>query len=121
MSQWKEYKIIESYSWDTWKSFPDPRNGDSLIAPFGYGVYQLRNRKSFEYVLFGKGNHLAYRITSLLPKPLGCGTRNNANKREYVFENLEDIEYRCVSFLSEKEMKDCEDTMKKLKVHLFNT
>ena len=41
----EEFEKIYNTGWSNWKSFPDPRKGDSLIAPLGSGVYQLRNRK----------------------------------------------------------------------------
>lgn len=121
MSEWKIYDKMEQYLWDNWKPFPDPRKGDLLIAPFGYGVYQLRNKKTFEYILFGKGTHLAERMSSILPAPFGCGTRNNMEKRNYVFDHLDEIEYRSVSFLDKREMKNCEDVLRTLRVHKFNT
>ena len=40
--------------WSRWQPFPDPRLGGYLSAPFGLGVYELRNRKSGELVLYGK-------------------------------------------------------------------
>lgn len=120
MGEWKTFEKIEQFNWTMWQPFPDPRKGQYLIAPFGNGVYQLRNKKKFEYILFGKGKNLAYRMTSLLPQPLGCGTRNNKIKRDNVLENIEDIEYRTVSFTSENEMKTCEDILKNHKIHKHN-
>ena len=71
--------------WSDWRRFPDPRKLELLIAPFGPGCYELRN--GMQLVLFGKGNHVAERMASLLPPPYGCGTRNNQAKRKYVFEH----------------------------------
>ncbi len=113
--------IDNKYSWTEWRKFPDPRKGEYLFAPFGYGVYQLRNNKTNEFILFGSGKNLAYRMSSLLPKPFGQGTRNNEEKREYVLNNITNIEYRTVAFISINEMKDCEQELKQLKIHKFNT
>lgn len=121
MDEWEIIEKIEHYPWTDWKAFPDPRKREYLTAPFGAGVYQLRNKQSFEYILFGKGKHLAERMTSLLPKPFGCGTRNNDFKREYVLKNLENIEYRTVSLITEEDMQICEDLLKKKKLHKFNS
>lgn len=41
----EDFEKIYNTGWSNWKSFPDPRKGDYLIAPLGSGVYQLRNRK----------------------------------------------------------------------------
>lgn len=83
--------------WSDWNPFPDPRRGEMLIAPFGPGVYELRHVSSQELILFGCGGHAAMRMTSLLPAPHGRGTRNNDAKRQYVLDNIGDIEYRTIA------------------------
>ncbi|MCO1335480.1 hypothetical protein MO867_14165 [Microbulbifer sp. OS29] len=65
-----------------WKSFPAPCNNDFLIAPFGPGVYDLRNKQAGQLILFGSSENCAHRMSRLLPEPLGCGTRNNIKKRK---------------------------------------
>lgn len=113
--------IVEKYNWSEWKPFPDPRNGEYLFAPYGYGVYQLRNIKTSEFVLFGCGNNLAFRMSSLLPKPLGQGTRKNEEKRIYVLNHLSHIEYRTVAFFKREHMIKCEYILKQGDNHLFNS
>lgn len=71
-------------TWTPWRPFPDPRTGGILHAPIGPGVYDLRRISTREPVLFGIGARCAHRMTSLLPAPFGCGTRNNQNKRKYL-------------------------------------
>ena len=117
----EEFEEIYNTGWSNWKSFPDPRKGDYLIAPLGSGVYQLRNRKNNKYVLFGRSKYLAYRMTSLLPKPFGEGTRNNKNKQIYVLNNLQDIEYRTISFIESNDAKRFERYIKSVEQYLFNT
>lgn len=60
----KQYKA----DWSEWIKFPDPRKGECLYVPFGCGVYLLRNIRTKESVLFGKGKHLAqqYRTISFI-------------------------------------------------------
>ena len=82
--------------WSAWRPFPDPGSGGLLTAPFGPGCYELRHQDG-RLVLFGMGGHVAMRMTSLLPQPQGAGTRNNADKRAYVLENLTTIEYRTIA------------------------
>jgi len=112
---------IELYNWSDWKSFPDPRIEGMLTAPYGNGLYQLKNIKTDEFILFGIGKNCAYRMSSLLPKPFGQGTRNNESKRAYLINNISSIEYRTLSFTEESEMKIIEKEIKKLEIHKFNT
>jgi hypothetical protein len=65
--------------WSEWRPFPDPRKSGILTAPFGAGCYELRHRDG-RLVLFGTAGHVAYRMTSLLPKPFGSGHRSNAGE-----------------------------------------
>ncbi len=78
-----------------WKPFPNPQEKGFIYAPFGPGVYELRRCDTKELVLRGAGKNRALRMTSLLPDPLGQGSRNNQVKREYVMDNLHLLEYRC--------------------------
>jgi hypothetical protein len=114
-------KDIESYNWSEWRKFPDPRKEEYLTAPFGCGVYQLRNDKTDEFVLFGRGKRCALRMTSLLPPPLGAGTRNNETKRDYVKKHIKSISYRTLSFKLESKMKAEEKEIKQMKIHKYNT
>jgi len=54
-------------------------------------------------VLFGTASHVAERMSSLLPAPFGCGTRNNEAKRKYVFDHLGEIEYRTIACVTTEE------------------
>ncbi len=108
--------------WSGWTAFPDPRKGGILTAPFGAGCYEVRRRDTGQLVLFGMGGHLASRITSLLPEPLGTGTRNNAAKRAYVLENIDSLEYRTVAFANVADAKRCEQSLKANKTsYIFGT
>lgn len=113
--------ILDNKNWSKWESFPDPRKQEYIFAPFGYGVYQLYNKADKIHVLFGRGNNLAYRMTSLLPEPYGQGKRDNESKRIYVLENIAFIKYRTIPFSNENKMKEFELELKKLRIHLFNS
>ncbi len=89
--------FLRTLDWSEWRRFPDPRHRGILIAPFGPGCYELRRGDTGQLVLFGKASNVAARMTSLLPNPIGCGTRNNSNKQEYVLQHLDRIEYRTIS------------------------
>jgi len=79
--------------WSKWKTFPNPAKGGLLIAPFSF---ELRNGR--QLVCHGESKNAAARMTSLLPAPIGAGTREDKEKREYVSENLAAIEYRTIAF-----------------------
>lgn len=108
--------------WSEWRPFPDPRNKGYLSAPFGPGVYQLRRKSTGELVLFGQSKNVAHRMTSLLPKPSGSGTRRNQSKREYILEHLADIEYRTVPCATEQEAAQKERGLRvRNKEYIFST
>src|SRR6266581_3841333 len=90
-----------STGWTKWRLFPDPRNREILIAPFGPGCYELRNGR--QLVLYGKSRNVAYRMTSLLPKNWGRSGRNNQEKLRYVFANLGRIKYRTLACATQSE------------------
>ena len=81
--------------WTDWKPFPDPTKGELLTTPLGPGCYELRLKQSRRLVLFGSAGHVASRMTSLHPQ--GSGTRKNADKRKFVGEHLNQIEYRTIA------------------------
>lgn len=107
--------------WSEWRPFPDPRREGYLQAPFGPGVYELRNRETGELVLPGSGKNCALRMTSLLPAPLGQGTRLNAKKREYVLAHLVALEYRTRALATSAAAKAFEDEIRRTGSYLFPT
>ncbi len=112
--------ILKHKKWTAWNSFPDPKKQEYLFAPFGFGVHQLFNNKTNEYILFGRGKNLAYRITTLFPRPVGQGTRNNNKKKNYVLKHLKYIQYRTIPLHNEQECRDFERRLKELNNHIFN-
>lgn len=93
-----------SLEWSAWSPFPDPREYGILTAPFGPGCYEIRN--GARLIAYGKGANVASRMSSLLPGPWGCGTRNNKQKRQYIFEHLEMVEYRTLACATDGEAKE---------------
>lgn len=113
-------EINSAYNWTDWKLFPNPTKKEYLYAPFGAGVYQLRNKRTNQYVLFGESEHLAKRMSSLLPRPHGDGTRKAVDKREYVWDNIDNIEYRTVACETKEEARKIQAELKQLTIHIFN-
>jgi hypothetical protein len=112
---------IEKYNWSKWRPFPHPHNKGILVSPYGFGIYQLKNIKTNEFTMFGRGDHLSHRMSTILPVPFGISGRRNMNKKDYVLSNINDIEYRTILCNSHEECVQIENEIKKLKIHKFNT
>ena len=108
-------------TWTEWQSFPAAEINQFLSAPSGPGVYELRRRSTREYVLVGRSVKVARRMRSLLPKPYGRGTRNNLAKRQYVLDNIDDVDYRTVDCTTRDEAKAIEKALLATCKYLFNT
>ena len=110
------------WRWSAWRAFPDPEDGGLLHAPLGAGVYQLRNRKTGEMVLFGESKNVASRMSTLLPPPLGAGggQRSNENKKQYVRRHLSNIDYRTRACADKASAKADERNLRKSD-HIFRT
>jgi len=107
--------------WTIWQALPTPEECRQIVAPDGPGVYQLRNRKTKELVLFGIGRECRKRMKSLFPAPYGSGKRNNFSKREYILKNWRDIDYRTWATDTREEANELEDGLKAKRNHIFNT
>lgn len=107
--------------WKNWKPMPSPQTCKEIDGPIGPGVYQLRNRKTSEFIQFGESKNCLKRMKSLFPKPFGSGTRNNENKRNYVLENWADLDYRTYEAESKQEAVNIDRYLKSLNIHKFNT
>ena len=84
-------------------------------------MYDLRRISSGQLVYCGSGKNVALRMTSLLPSPLGAGTRNNAALRQYVPKHLADIEYRTLACADKAAAQADEHTLKDQGAYLFST
>jgi hypothetical protein len=113
--------VAPQTGWSPWQPFPDPRRCGLLTAPFGPGCYELRRRDTGKLVLFGIGQCVAERMTSLLPPGLGAGTRRNSAKRAYVLEHLALIEYRTIACVDREKAAAIERDLKSRGHYVFPT
>jgi hypothetical protein len=68
------------------------------------------------------GGKVAWRMTSLLPRPHGSGGRNNKEKSEYVLRKIADVEYRTVACDTWEEAKGRENELRENKsAYVFKT
>ena len=74
-----------------------------------------------ENVLFGIGKKMLQNAWfSVAKENGGRGTRNNNAKRQYCWENIENLEIKlCILIL--EEAKAVEDVLRQQKNHIFNT
>lgn len=113
---------MTKYNWSEWMNFPNPSKCEYLYAPIGIGVYQIRNKATNEFVLFGSSKNVAFRITSLLSKDYGgSGNRKNQAKSAYVSQNIENIQYRTIALSTIREALEIERALKKCRNHIINT
>jgi len=52
-------------AWSNWKRFPNARSGDSVEAPIGPGVYEVRHAETGELIAFGDAANVATAIADL--------------------------------------------------------
>lgn len=120
MSNAQKQELYQSNQWSQWLPFPDPKNRGILCAPFGPGVYQLRNNKTNEFVLFGQGKNVSERMTSLLPNQVNSNKRRSEVKKRYVYENLRGIEYRTIALDDKEDAVDFEKYVKQQEKYIYN-
>jgi len=108
-------------TWSNWKKMPAPEVCRQIEGPEGCGVYQIRNKKTNQFIQFGESKNCRERMKSLFPKPFGTGTRNNEEKRKYILETWKELEYRTYEADSKQEAVKIDRQLKAQKIHLFNT
>jgi hypothetical protein len=108
-------------NWTEWKPMPSPENCRNIEGPKGAGVYQIRNADTNDFIQFGIGKECQKRMKSFFPKPYGIGKRNNEHKRQYIYDNWQNLEYRTCETTTREEAVQIENTIKAQKNHLFNT
>ena len=108
-------------NWSKWKPLPSPHNCRQIEGSEGPGAYQLINRESGQFVLFGESVNCQKRMKSLFPEPYGTGRRNNSAKREYVLNHWNKMDYRTVKTDTKKEAVAIDRFLNSQNNHLFNT
>jgi hypothetical protein len=114
------YPSANEIIWTSWIKFPSPQYLREIKGPKGPGIYQVKNVKTDELILFGIGGHCQDRMQSLMPAPYGSGTRNASDKRDYIFENYENLVYRYFATKTREDAANIERGLKSQKNHMFN-
>jgi hypothetical protein len=82
-----------SEPWAAWKFFPDPRSGEYLDAPFGPGVFEVRDIETGEQVAFAPSRNVARSLATLMP-PSRSGLRALFPHRTRLMHPGHELEYR---------------------------
>jgi excinuclease UvrABC nuclease subunit len=112
---------LNNINWSNWKPMPSPETCKQIVGPDGPGVYQIRNKKTQQFIQFGIGTECRKRMKSFFPSPYGTGTRNNNDKREFILINWQQLEYRTLETETIEDAKRIEMKLKQQNIHLFNT
>lgn len=79
-------------AWSTWKRFPNARSGDSVEAPIGPGVYEVRHAETGELIAFDHAGNVASAIADLRVDNGGGWSR--LFRRESLSSQVDELEYR---------------------------
>ena len=101
--------------WSDWCPMPNCENSREIIAPQNSGVYQVRNKRSKDLILFGSGVKCQERMKTLY------GGRKNQLKIDHVLTYWEELEYRTMETNCKEEAEAVEVLLKAKKNHCFNT
>jgi hypothetical protein len=100
--------------WSSWKRFPNALNGDSVEAPIGPGVYEVRHTPSGSVVAFGHAANVANALAEL--KVDGGGNSwTRLFRRDSMTPQVHELEYRTCAAASRAEAKVVAERMKKLR------
>ena len=106
--------------WGSWRPMPSPEDCREITGPKGPGVYQVRNKETEEFIMFGISISCLDRMKSLYPLPYGVGYRETDDKRQFILENWMHLEYRSMETKNRVEAAFVEKDLQTLNNHLFN-
>lgn len=80
-------------TWSGWKRFPDTQSGDSIEAPIGPGVYEVRHTLTGRVIAFGHSGNVASALADLKLNG-GVGTFARLFRKQPLVSRVADFEYR---------------------------
>ena len=80
-------------SWSSWKRFPDMASGQSIEAPVGPGVYEVRHILTGRAVAFGHAPQVARALADLRLSN-GPGLLSRLFRPQPLLPRTADLEYR---------------------------
>ena len=91
-------------TWSSWKRFPDAQRGDSVEAPIGPGVYEVRHTMTGRVVAFGHASNVANALSELKLNG-GVGTFARLFRKQPLVSRVSDLEYRTCAAATRAEAK----------------
>ncbi len=91
-------------TWSSWKRFPDAQSGDSVEAPIGPGVYEVRHTLTGRVVAFGHAGNVAQALSDVKLDD-GVGTFARLFRKPSLVSRVADLEYRTCAAASRAEAK----------------
>ena len=93
------------HGWGRWKRFPDADNSDTVEAPIGPGIYEVRHTLSGRVVAFGSASNIARALSTLKVNSGISSSVMNFILRKPLVPRRVDLEYRTCPAASHAEAK----------------
>lgn len=101
-------------AWSDWKRFPNALSGNSVEAPIGPGVYEVRHTMTGALIAFGHAGNVANAIAEL-KVDADPGLLGRMFGRERPPRHVGDLEYRTCAAASRAEAKVAAERLKGLR------
>ncbi|MGH6738122.1 MAG: hypothetical protein ACREDY_03640 [Bradyrhizobium sp.] len=99
--------------WSGWKRCPDAQSGDSVEAPIGPGVYEVRHTLTGRLIAFGHAGNVASAIAELKMDRTNALTR--LFKPAPLTSRVSELEYRTWAAASRADAKTAAQRLKGLR------
>jgi hypothetical protein len=101
-------------TWSNWKRFPNALSGDSVEAPIGPGVYEVRHMPTGNVIAFGHSGNVAGALAEL---KVDGGDKSwlRLFRRENAKPPVAELEYRTCAAASRADAKIAAERMQKLR------
>ena len=101
-------------TWSNWKTFPNASRGDSVEAPIGPGVYEVRHAPTGSLIAFGHSGNVAGSLAEIKVDG-GEGGWKSLFRRALPKPNVMELEYRTCATASRAEARSAAARLKALR------
>jgi hypothetical protein len=100
--------------WSCWLPLPDARHCESLQAPIGPGLYEVRDFDSGELIAFDYTPHVASTLSNIAPDKSAALWRRLTHPK-WISPRHHDIEYRTCATATKIEAKKLASSLRHLR------